>query len=172
MALPTTYSWTVSSEGGGAIGGQAGLSGAKVGFGKTGIAIPVSSDGRGRMALVSGENQLRKLILLNMMDLESANPFQGDIGIGASMIFQNDTPLLQAELRRRISVLFRRLQLQDRAKLSRAVSFTSKPETQDLEAEISYVNLEENKPFDVQLRMAAVPTGDVSKTLVTALKGV
>jgi hypothetical protein len=170
MALPTTYSWLISPEALVAGVGAIPISGMRIsGRGKVGMAVPFSSDGRGRAALVSGETQLRKLIFLNLMDLESANPFQGDIGIGSGMIFALNNESLQAELRRKINSLFRRLQLEDRARLNRATKFTVLPETQELEADIEYLNLEENKPREVSLRFSAARSGEAAPSLLTAM---
>ena len=141
------------------------------GRGKTGIALPFSTDGRGRLARTAGEGQLSKVILLNLMDLESANPFQDDLGLGAFMIFAVNNEDLHTELRRRINELFRRLQLQDRAKLARPPSFQTNIAEQELEMNISYVNLEENKPGDISETFSLARSSDVSSTLITALTG-
>lgn len=126
------------------------------GQGKTGIAIPFAADGRGRLALVSGNAQLEKIITLNLSDLESANPFHGDIGLGANMVFAIASTQLRADVRRRINVLFRRLQLQDRARLSGAPAFTVDSKLQEMTVDINYINLEENKPGEVGLKFSLV----------------
>lgn len=170
--LPTSYTWIVTQTGGGGgRGGPVGLSGNRGIVGKRAIAVPVSGDGRGRLSLVSGEDQLRKMIMLNLQDLESSNPFQGDIGMGGDMLLTNNTEAIQPELKRRINSLFRRLQLEDRARLAKAVSFKIVPETQELEAFVGYVNLEENKPAEVSLLFSTTRSGDVARSLTTALKG-
>lgn len=153
MPLPTTYSWTVTSTSGvgksAAAGGTAGNR--TSGQGKTGIAIPFAADGRGRLALTSGNGQLEKIIILNLSDLESANPFQGEIGIGADMVFAVSSVKLRADIKRRIAKLFRRLQLQDRARLDGQPVFTSDSANQELTVDIKYINLEEDKPGEVGL---------------------
>lgn len=153
MALPTTYSWTVVSNGNGGGGSTQGAPAGNrtSGEGKTGLAIPFAADGRGRLALVSGNAQLEKIIILNLSDLESANPFQGDIGIGADMVFAIASTKLRAEVKRRINQLFRRLQLQDRARLDGPPSFSSDSNLQEMTVDLTYINLEENKPGAVGL---------------------
>jgi len=153
MPLPTSYSWTVTTIGGGeSASAKAGPAGNRTsGDGKTGIAIPFSADGRGRLAMVSGNAQLEKIIILNLSDLASANPFQGDIGLGAEMVFAISSAKLRAEVQRRIKMLFRRLQLQDRARLETSPAFSSDSTKQELTVEIRYINLEEDKPGDVGL---------------------
>ncbi len=161
MSLPTTYSWTVLSIGGGNNGSAASAQGAPsgnrtTGEGKTGLAIPFNADGRGRLAMVSGNAQLEKIIILNLSDLDSANPFQGEIGLGADMVFAIASTKLRADIKRRINALFRRLQLQDRARLEGAPTFTPDPILNEMTVDVTYINLEENKPGDVGLKFSLV----------------
>lgn len=137
-------------------GGAASTKGAPAGNrttgdGKTGIAIPFAADGRGRLALVSGNAQLEKIITLNLSDLESANPYQGDIGLGSEMVFAIASVKLRAEVQRRIKLLFRRLQLQDRARLDGIPVFSTDSNLQEMTVDIKYINLEEDKPGDIGL---------------------
>lgn len=118
---------------------------------KRGIALPFQTNGRGRLVLCESEEQLRKIIMLNLMNLDSDNPFQSDLGLGAEMIFALQSEQLKAELRRRINATFRRLQLQNRARLAKQPVFTERSETQELEVNISYINLEENKEDKLSL---------------------
>jgi hypothetical protein len=160
MALPTSYSWTVLAIG---PSGQPSAQGAPAGNrtsgnGKTGIAIPFSADGRGRLALVSGNEQLEKIIMLNLSGLESANPFQGDLGLGEDMVFAIASTKLRTEVRRRINALFRRLQLSDRARLEGAPAFTTDSQNQELTVDIKYINLEEDKPGEVGLKFSLANT--------------
>lgn len=156
MGLPTTYSWTLSiTDTGGKSSPQAGLAGNRTsGQGKTGIAIPFSADGRGRIALVSGDDQLQKIIAMNLSDCQSDNPFQDDLGIGADMVFAIASTKLRADLKRRITVLFRRLQLQDRARLAAAPTFEIDDKQQELNVDINYVNIEEDKPGNLGMKFS------------------
>lgn len=154
MSLPTTYSWTLSvtpSVGQPSTQGS-GAGNRTSGNGKTGIAIPFSADGRGRLALVSGENQLRKLIILNLSDCDSANPYQDDLGIGADMVFAIASVKLRADVKRRATLLFRRLQLSDRARLAEPPSFETDQASQSITMNIDYINLEENRPGQVGIK--------------------
>lgn len=107
----------------------------------TGIALPLQVV-QGRLRLASGEDQLKKIIFLGLSDCDSMNPFQ-DLGIDTRVIFSiNDTDS-QARIRRRIQDLFAQLQAQGRAKLAPgAPTFSTDAETQDLIADIEYVNME------------------------------
>lgn len=158
MSLPTSYSWVISTTpSGAAIPAGFGPGGNRTsGQGKTGIALPFSADGRGRLALVSGNQQLEKIIILNLNDLESDNPYQGDIGLGADMIFAIASAKLRGDVRRKIALLFRRLQLQDRARLDGSPSFQEDSQNQELTVDISYINLEEDKPGSVSVSFSLV----------------
>lgn len=152
MATPTATSWTLTSSSTAEGGGQSGISGTRgSGTGKTGIAVPVSGDGRGRFAFVSGEAQLAKLISVNLSDCDSDNPFQ-DLGTGRDAIFAVNDDRTRINLRQRINRLFTRLQLQDRARLRQPAVFTTNSEEQELDVEIEYINLEEDKPGDVTVK--------------------
>lgn len=95
--------------------------------------------------------------MLNLSDLDSANPFQEvDLGLGADMVFAVGSDKLRAEVRRRINVLFRRLQLQDRARLDGSPQFTSDSQNQELTVDINYINLEEDRPGNLGLKFSLV----------------
>lgn len=172
MPLPASYSWFVVSPSSGGIpgGGIRGVAGGRwTGEGKNGIAVPFSSDGRGRLALVSGDEQLRKIIICGLMDCENENPFNQDIGLGSQMIFAQNIDSLQADLRRRINALFRRLQLADRARLASPVKFTVNSAEQELECDVHYLNIEENKSSDLSIGFVRSAAGGASQALVNAL---
>ena len=61
---------------------------------------------------------------------------------------------MRADIRRRINALFRRLQLQDRARLDGAPEFATNSELQEVTCDITYINLEENKPGQVGLKFS------------------
>lgn len=156
MSLPTTFSWNLSlNEPTPVLPASAGTQGNRTsGNGKTGFAIPFGADGRGRVALTSGPKQLKKLILLNLSDLDSANPFQGDIGLSADMVFAIASVKLKTDVLRRVNQLFRRLQLNDRARLSGTPTFDQDDANQEMTLNIVYIDLEENKPGDVGIKFS------------------
>jgi hypothetical protein len=134
------------------------------------LAVPFSADGRGRLAFVSGDAQLRKIIFLNLSDLESLNPFQADIGLGSDMIFAIANESLRADLKRRIQALFRRLELADRARLARPPLFTTDSARQEMTVDIEYINLEEDKPGTLSLKFSFVNAmGEPSSSLINGL---
>jgi hypothetical protein len=123
-----------------------------IGTGKVGIASPLASNGRGGLLRSSGEGQLKKIIRNNLQDCDSDNPFQSDLGIGNGHIFGLNNEDAQSELRIRIKALFKRLSLENRASLLPPVVFTSVGE--ELAADVSYMDLEENKQDMVALSRA------------------
>lgn len=106
--------------------------------------------------MVSGNFQLEKIIWMNLSDLDSANPYQGEIGLGADMVFAIASAKLRADIKRKINALFRRLQLQDRARLKDAPKFTTNSNLQEMTVDIEYINLEEDKPGSVGLKFSLV----------------
>ena len=98
---------------------------------------------------MSGDEQLRKIIMLGLSDCDSANPFQ-DLGLTPDMVFQNQTPELEARIRRRVQDVFRALESQHRARLTdETLAFERLPATQELVLPIRYLNLETNESADV-----------------------
>jgi hypothetical protein len=165
MGLPTTYSWVISTPTAPLSGATSGNNAGNrtSGNGKTGIAIPFSADGRGRLALCSGPAQLRKIIIQNLSDCESLNPFQ-DLGIGAEMVFAINSTKLRQDIKRKINELFKRLQLADRARLNGPPTFKEDLKLMNLEVSINYIDLVENKPGDVGITFSL--QNSVSNTTV------
>lgn len=137
---------------------------------KTGIAIPFQGNGTKRIRMIGGNSQLRKIILLNLGDLESKNPFQDGLGLGGDLIFSVSDEQLRAELRLRIEALFRRLQLQDRARLAKIPEFTIDSKNMELKVDISYINIEENREEDLEINFSTVPDADAEAALIGALR--
>lgn len=123
-----------------------------------GLAVPISGQG-GRIATVSGEDQLRKIIILNLSDCDSANPFQ-DLGLGSEIIFDIDSPATQGRIRARIMQVFQRLEQADRARLSPGYPiFRSDPDRQELVADVRYVNLETTDEEELAVSYATALSG-------------
>jgi hypothetical protein len=116
----------------------------------TGIALPISVV-KGRLQLASAEDQLKKIIFLGLSDCDSANPFQ-DLGIDTSVVFAIADEDTKARARRRIVTIFKALQAQGRARLAAGFpTFSVDSETQELVAEIEYVNMETTAVDELQL---------------------
>jgi hypothetical protein len=123
-----------------------------------GISIPIGGQG-GKLATVSGEDQLRKIIILNLSDCESANPFQ-DLGIGAQVIFDASSPATQGVIRSRIMQVFKRLERQGRASLAQGYpTFSADRDNGQLIAEIRYINLETTSEEELAIGYATAMGG-------------
>lgn len=123
------------------------------GTGKVGIDSPMDSDGRGGLKRSTGLDQLKKLIRNNLQDCDSENPFQDDLGLGSQHIFELNNEDAQSDLRVRIKALFKRLSLENRASLDGPITFTSVDG--EMTADVSYINLEENKPDNLTISRSA-----------------
>jgi hypothetical protein len=116
----------------------------------TGIALPISVV-KGRLQLTDGEDQLKKIIFLGLSDCDSANPFQ-DLGIDTTVVFSIADEDTKARVRRRIVTVFDNLKAQGRARLaSGSPAFSVDSETQELIAEIEYVNMETTAVDELRL---------------------
>lgn len=109
----------------------------------SGIQFPFQADAYGRLAIVDGEENLRKIILLNLSACPSANPFQ-DLGIGLEAIFDLNDESVRARLANRVKQVFKRLAAQGRARLATGYPrFQINPfDTAELLIEVKYINLE------------------------------
>jgi len=123
-----------------------------------GLRIPIQASA-GRLETVRGEDQLRKVIVLNLSDCESSNPFQ-DIGIGSAMVFDVDDPTTRARISRNIATLFKRLEREGRARLSQGYPiFTADQVSQELHCEVRYVNLETTREEEISILYATALSG-------------
>jgi hypothetical protein len=107
----------------------------------SGIALPFGTV-NGRLALITGEEQLQKIILLSLSDCDSANPFQ-DLGIGMRAIFAIDGPEVRSHLSEEIKKAFTRFEKAGKARLSPGYpKFDMNSTTQELVAHVRYINME------------------------------
>lgn len=107
----------------------------------TGLAVPFQTK-QGRLVRLTGEDQLRKIILLSLSDCESSNPFQ-DLGIGIQAIFNVDGPEVRFSVANRIQAAFKRLNTQGRATLSPGYpKFEVNRSQQELVVYVRYINIE------------------------------
>lgn len=115
-----------------------------------GLQVPFQAI-NGRLATSSGEDQLQKILALNLSDCSSANPFQ-DLGIDPSIVFRINDPDTRGLIRARIIQVFKRFETEGRAKLSDGYPlFLMDSQTQTLMADVKYINLE--TATDVELRL-------------------
>ena len=120
----------------------------------TGLAIPVGVNKRGGTAMVSKDAHADQVIRTALLDNSSAHAYQQDEGLGADMIFDNMSIGSRARITFRINAIFRRFAALELFKLkSDTIKWTEVPETQELDLEFKYVNLEsdEEKTFNERL---------------------
>ena len=105
-----------------------------------GIRLPVSIK-HGRIALVSGDEYIRQLMVVAFGDCESDNPFE-DLGLGEGMIFGVNDSMTEGEIIARIEMI-----MEDFAENGLASLIPSDPPTfekreGELFMELPYINLE------------------------------
>lgn len=116
----------------------------------TGLRIPVGASPSGGAALVGGDDNDTKIIKTALSSDDSENAFQQDIGMGESMVFNLNDPVLRAKIRRRLVQIFANFQTQKRFKLLKnTIEWTEDSVAQELILEFKYLNLEsdEEKPL-------------------------
>ena len=81
-----------------------------------GLEVPIEAQ-NGRLMTVAGEDQLKKILMLNLSNCDSANPFQ-DLGLDPGIVFRLDDPDTRALIRSQIVTLFKRFEREGRARLA------------------------------------------------------
>ncbi len=111
-----------------------------------GLALPVRTNRRGQARLIAGSDHLAQLILEGMTPCTSRNPFQRgggvEIGISEAVVFGLNNVLSEAQARRGINRLFRRLRDSGLARLLAGGGVKFDRSGGDLEADVSYFDLE------------------------------
>ena len=116
-----------------------------------GLAYPVRCV-NGRLALCEGAEQVGKLVLLSMMDGDSANPWNTDVGLNAPT-FDLDSPATRAVVEQRIRERFARLEADERARLL-SVTFENGEEAGEVAIRVAYVDLETDEELEAVRRIA------------------
>lgn len=124
-----------------------------------GLAVPVRVNISGQLTMVDGEDQLKKIIMLNLADGTSENPFQ-ELGVATGVVFGVSDQRLLAVVRQRISRLFQRLRAEGRARLAPGYpKFSVNSAAQELIADIHYQNLETEMEEDLSLAFGGALSG-------------
>lgn len=115
-----------------------------------GIQVPIEASSTGGIRLLSGDGYIRQLVETLCGDGESDNPFNTDVGIGASAIFQNSGDVAwRAKSRNEITKVFQDLQRANLAKL-RNVELTPSPgSAEEFDARIEFLSIETNTTLEV-----------------------
>jgi len=97
----------------------------------------------GGASLVERDNQADKIIFTALSDCDNRNAFQQNLGLGAGMIFDVESPILRAKILRLIVNVFRDFESLEFYKLLLdTVEFSSDGDAGDLFLEFKYLNLE------------------------------
>jgi len=112
-----------------------------------GLALPLGVDQYGRAKTLSGTEQLEKLLRAGLSICSSNNPFQADLGLDPTLIFDITSPAAEGAARDAIKAVFKTFELRGRAKLSPPIEF----ERGDgkLTAHIKYIDLEAEKESEL-----------------------
>lgn len=120
----------------------------------TGLRMPVGVDGTGGAALSSGDDQNNKIIKTALSDCDSENAFQ-DIGLGIWMIYEIDSPEVQARALNFIRRMFRQFRAEQRYKLlERTIQFTKTVEG-ELDLEFKYLDIESDQETTFKASLTA-----------------
>jgi len=112
-----------------------------------GIKVPVQVDKSGRIAMIEGDALNRQLIALSLADDENENAFQQQIGLGESMIFENDTSSSRAKILRILYSIFLDFESRKIFRLVReTIEWSKDPENGDLILSFYYIDLESDQP--------------------------
>lgn len=115
----------------------------------TGFALPLSVDGLGRAQIVSGSEQLAKLLIVALQPCPSENSFQ-QLGLSEHVIFSINAPNIRAQLNREVANIFKSFQRERRAKLI-GTDFERDGVSQELKMFITYQDLETTRTEDLVL---------------------
>jgi hypothetical protein len=117
-----------------------------------GILSPFQATAAGTLAMVSGDDYIRQLILTNLGDCSSENPFQQDLGIAVPNVFQNaGDPAWKARMRKRTETLFNQLHKDNLAKL-KSISYRESEEEGAVVMTIIFKSLETATEQDLEVR--------------------
>jgi len=112
-----------------------------------GIKIPVQVDGTGRIATIESDELNRQLIATALSDDENENAFQQQIGLGETMVFDQDTPVLRAKILRRLFTIFLDFESRKLFRLVReTIEWSKDIENGDLTLGFYYIDLESDNP--------------------------
>jgi hypothetical protein len=120
---------------------------------RQGLAVPVQADGRGSFLVLTGEEYVRRLVMVAMDDAQSDNPFQRDLeGLGDPLIFALSNPMWKRFVENKVKTAFDLLKTDQLAELSRLTWLTEDQGdgTGTQEIEVEYINLETDELQKVQ----------------------
>jgi hypothetical protein len=115
----------------------------------SGLQVPVGVTPNGGASVTSGDDQLIKIIMLGLSDVDTENPFATLTNL--PLIFDINDPMAQPITRHRITSFFQRLEREGRAKLvDDSLEFISSEG--DFEVAFQYINLKTKRPNRIKAR--------------------
>jgi len=127
----------------------------------TGLKVPVGVDEAGGAALVSGDDDLAKIVMMALSPGSSRNPFQ-KLGINEEMIFGDGNAKTMATIQLAVENVFKRLEADNRAALDdNGLNMKMDEGTMEMQATVSYINLETMIPGEFGLKFSAGNVGIV-----------
>lgn len=100
----------------------------------------------------SGEEQLRKIIVLSLLDGDSSNPWNTDAGI-PNPAFRLTSIAMKAEILARVKARFKRLDAEHRARLIEARFLREVDSDGTLELTIRYLDLHTDREDEIQTKV-------------------
>jgi hypothetical protein len=120
-----------------------------------GLRLPVGVSGSGGAALVSGEENDRKIIFTALGTCANENAFQQEIGLGDDMVFDLSDPALKARILRRLIRIFEDFVVLKRyALVPSSIAFKENATAQELILEFKYTNLETDERLSFTRRFS------------------
>lgn len=118
-----------------------------------GLELPLGVDKYGRAKILSGTEQLEKLLRTGLSICSSNNPFQTDLGLDPTLIFDITSPEAEGAARDAIKAVFKIFEIRGRARLSPPIEF----ERGDgkLFAHIKYIDLEAEEEAELYVSVPA-----------------
>lgn len=111
-----------------------------------GLKIPVGVNSHGGAALVSGDVNDEKIIMIALGSSENDNAFQQDITLGETMIFDLNDPTIRAKILRKLYGIFNEFRTKKRFELKKdTVTWEEDPRKQELTLSFQYTNLESDE---------------------------
>jgi len=123
---------------------------------RTGLALPMVSNRRGGLKLVSGSENDYKIISLAVMSNASTNAFQQPAVDVETALFELDDITFRALLRRKLEVVFAEFERQHRYRLVPGSMRTERGETGEVFVYFKYHNIEADSSEDISLELGAI----------------
>lgn len=120
----------------------------------SGLSLAIRVNNGGGASVDKDSAQLAKLLVIALRPCPSANPFQ-DLGLASDIIFRINEASIEGEVSLEIERIFSLFESANRARLVGVPTFT-RPKAGELQADITYIDLEQSRQENLSLILAAV----------------